>query len=163
MLVLLFELGADRYALDTSEVIEVLPLVLLRRLPDAPNGVAGVFDFRGTPVPAIDLAQLTVGHPARARLSTRIIVVNAPAEGGQVRMLGLIAERATTVVRRDAAEFVWIRIDDDQSRYLGPVATDERGLLQLVDLRQLLRTFGRSLSSVSVMDPSCLSPTSNAS
>jgi chemotaxis-related protein WspB len=150
VLALLFELGNDRYALDTANVIEVLPLVHLRQLSAAPSAVAGVFDFRGTPVPAIDLAQLTLGRPAEPRLSTRIIVVSTSAEGGGARTIGLIAERATTAARRDASEFVWIRVDDDQSRYLGPVATDERGLLQLVDLGQLLRM-------------SCTSPISSAS
>ena len=163
MLVLLFELGTDRYALDTSRVIEVLPLVNLRRLPDAPEGMAGVFDFRGMPVPAIDLVQLTLGRPAEPRLSTRIIVVSTPPEAGALRMFGIIAERATTAARRNADEFVWVRIDDDRSRYLGPVATDERGLLQLIDLRQLLRTYSGNLSFVPLMDASCLSPTSSAS
>ena len=38
MLFLLFQLGNDRYALDASRVVEVLPLVELKHLPLAPRG-----------------------------------------------------------------------------------------------------------------------------
>ena len=147
MLVLLFELGADRYAIDIGHVIEVLPLVDFRHLPQAPHGVAGLFDFRGTPIPALDLTQLTLGRPAEYRLSTRIIVVH-DADAGGTQLVGLIAERATETARREPAEFVWPGVANDRAPYLGPVATDARGLLQLVDVKQL---------------PSWPSPTSNAS
>ena len=65
MLFLVFQLGPDRYALDAKRVAEVLPLVDIKSIPHAPNGIAGVFNYRGTPVPVIDLAQLTLGQPAR--------------------------------------------------------------------------------------------------
>jgi chemotaxis-related protein WspB len=61
MLFLLFQLGSERYALDASRVVEVVPLLCLQRLPQAPPGVAGVFNYRGQPVPAVDLSQLTMG------------------------------------------------------------------------------------------------------
>jgi chemotaxis-related protein WspB len=56
MLFLLFQLGEERYALDTSHVAEVLPLVAITPIPQAPTGVAGLFNYRGAPVPAIDLS-----------------------------------------------------------------------------------------------------------
>ena len=98
MLFLLFQLGQDRYALDAGQVTEVLPLVEIKQVPQAPPGVAGVFDFRGAPVPVIDLSQLALGRPAQRRLSTRLIVVHHRDEGGEQRLLGLIAEMATETV-----------------------------------------------------------------
>ena len=162
MLVLLFELGDDRYAIDVSQVLEVLPLVDLRRLPQAPDGVAGLFDFRGTPVPVIDLTALTLGRPAQRRFSTRIIVVTGP-DNGDSHLLGLIAERATETASRAATDFVWPGVTGDHAQYLGPVATDERGLLQLVDVRQLLPAAARNLLFTPALKASWPSPTSNAS
>ena len=75
MLFLLFQLGNDHYALDVAQIAEVMPLVGITRIPQAPPGVAGMFDCRGVPVPVIDLSQLMLGRPAQSRLSTRIIVV----------------------------------------------------------------------------------------
>ena len=47
MLFLVFQLGQDRYALDTGTVAEVLPLVEITPIPLAPAGMAGLFNYRG--------------------------------------------------------------------------------------------------------------------
>jgi len=70
MLFLQFQLGHDRYALDVSQVVEVLPLINVKRIPNAPAGVAGVINYRGSPVPLVDLSMLMMGQPAKARMST---------------------------------------------------------------------------------------------
>src|SRR4051812_11201026 len=104
MLFLLFKLGKDRYAIEASRVVEVVPLLELRKIPQAPEGIAGVFNYRGKPVPAIDLCQLTVNQRAAHRLSTRIIVINSADSRGRHQLLGLIAEHATEMLRKDANE-----------------------------------------------------------
>jgi chemotaxis-related protein WspB len=138
MLFLLFQLGQDRYALDTSRVAEVLPLVAITQIPQAPPGVAGLFNYRGVPVPAIDLSQLTMGRPAQSRLNTRIVLVHYPDGIGGTHLLGLIAEKVTETVRRDKADFVASGVTNDRLPYLGPVATDARGLMQWIDVECLL-------------------------
>jgi chemotaxis-related protein WspB len=145
VLFLLFQLGKDRYALDAGQVAEVLPLVSLKQIPQAPPAVAGVFDFRGEPVPVVDLSQVALGHPARSRLSTRIILVRYPDGNGERRLLGLIAERVTETVRRDPSDFVTTGVDLDDAPYLGPVASDARGLIQRVEVDQLLTPAVRDL------------------
>ena len=51
MLLLLLRLGTDRYALDARQVVEVIPVIKLKRIPPAPAYVAGMFNYRGKPVP----------------------------------------------------------------------------------------------------------------
>src|SRR5260370_36636373 len=106
MLFLLFQLGDDRYALEAGRVVEVLPLVELKQLPRAPKAVAGLFNYRGRPVPTVDLCELTLGRPARDRMSTRIFVVKYPDEKGREQLLGLIPEQATETLRKDSRDFV---------------------------------------------------------
>jgi chemotaxis-related protein WspB len=132
MLFLLFELANDRYAVDVGDIAEVLPLVHLKRLPQAPAGIAGVFNYHGSPVPAIDLSALTLGRPAESRLSTRLILVRYPDDSGETRLLGLIAEHATDTMRRPADDFVASGVAADQAPYLGPVATDASGVVQWI-------------------------------
>jgi chemotaxis signal transduction protein len=86
-LYLTFRLAADRYALEVSRIAEVLPLVDIKPLPRSPEGIAGAFDYRGTPVPVIDLSELTLGQTARALLSTRIILVHYPDGRGGTHLL----------------------------------------------------------------------------
>jgi len=130
MLFLLFRLGKERYALEASRVVEVLPLLELRQLPQAPRGVAGVFNYRGIPVPAVDLSELTLGHPAAERLSTRIILVNYVDAGGGRRLVGLVAEQATEMLRKEPIEFVPSGVNMPTAPYLGPVLMDSEGPVQ---------------------------------
>lgn len=145
MLFLLFQLGKDRYALQADRVIEVLPLVELKKLPGAPKGVAGIFNYRGQPVPAVDLSELTVGQAADARLSTRIVVVNYPDETGRSHPLGLIAEHATELIRRGREEFIEPGHKLGGAPYLGPVLMDKQGVIQCVHEQRLLSDHARDL------------------
>ncbi|MFJ5370765.1 chemotaxis protein CheW, partial [Bosea sp. CER48] len=103
MLFLMFQLGQDRYVLDTAGVEAVLPLLAMKQLPAAPAGVAGAISYRGTPVPVIDLSLLAIGRAATSALSTRIILLHYPTDQGQHRLLGLIAERAIETIALDPA------------------------------------------------------------
>jgi chemotaxis-related protein WspB len=135
MLFLVFRLGQDRYALDATDVVEVVPLVHIKRLPHAPPGLAGLIDYRGEAVPVIDLSELALRQPAQRRMSTRIVLLR---HGDGVPLLGLIAEKATTTLRREAAEFIATGVRNDGAPYLGPICTDGGGILQWVDAQQLL-------------------------
>jgi len=136
MLFLLFQLGGDRYALPVNQVIEVLPLVEIKSIPLAPPGVSGIFNYRGTPVPVIDISQMTIGRPAELKLSTRIVLVKYDELEQQV--VGLLAERATQLLRRDPKEFYDPGVSVASAPYLGQVTTDGTGLIQRIELVALL-------------------------
>ena len=145
MLFVLFQLGHDRYALEASCVVEVVPLLALRKFPQAARGVAGLFVYRGQPVPAVDLCDLMFGRPAQERLSTRILVVNYGDAGGRRQLLGLIAERATATMRCDTREFKDAGVNLAATPYLGPVLMDEKGVIQLLHTQKLLTENVRDL------------------
>lgn len=134
MLFLLLQLGSDRYAVAAREVIEILPLVAFKQVPHAPPEVAGLFTFRGSSVAAIDLCQLALGVPARARLSTRILLVQYRPD----QLLGLIAEGVTESLAREPADFQPAGVFEPAAPYLGPVTRDVRGIIQRIEIGQLL-------------------------
>lgn len=138
MLFLLFQIGKDRYALEAGRVVEVLPLVGLRPLPQAPKGVAGAFNYRGRSVPAVDLCELFLGRPAGERLSTRIIIVRYPDARGSLHLLGLVAEEATETLRRKAKDFVEPGLKVPSAPCLGPVLLDGQGPIQWLREQRLL-------------------------
>ena len=145
MLFLLFQLGKDRYALSANSVVEVVPLLALKRLPAAPKGVAGMFNYRGRPVPAIDLCELATGIAASERLSTRIIIVNYRHEDGTDRLLGLIAENTTEMLRKNTKDFVDSGVNLASAPYLGPMLMDSKGVIQWIDEQKLLSAHVRDL------------------
>jgi chemotaxis-related protein WspB len=144
-LFVLFELGVERYALDAGQVAEVLPLVHVKPIPQAPPGVAGVLNYHGAPVPVIDLSAMLLGRAASGVLSTRIILARYADAGGEHRLLGLIAERTTRSVRRDERDFVTTGLSDPASSYLGPVAADADGIVQWIRVQHLLSASVRAV------------------
>jgi len=138
MLFLLFQLGNERYALEASRVVEVVPLLALKRLPQAPRGVAGIFNYRGRPVPAVDLGELTLGQPASEHFSTRIIIVHYPDDRGTDHLLGLIAEHATEMLRKEPKDFSEPGVRFKAAPYLGPVLMEGNRAIQRIYEHRLL-------------------------
>jgi len=138
MLFVLFTLGEGRYALDASEVVEILPRVDVRSVLRSPPAVLGVFSYRGTFVPAIDLSELVLGRAARARLSTRLIIVRYPSRDQPSHLVGLVVERVTETMRCDAIQFQPSGIANSEENYNGPIASGPRGFVQQIALRKLL-------------------------
>ena len=111
----------------------------IKQIPQAPPAVAGSLNYRGAPVPVIDLSQLTLGRPAARRLSTRIVLVHYPDAGGgtQSARADRRAGDADGPSRADGLRRLR-RHQRRARRISGPVATDARGLLQWIDVRTLL-------------------------
>jgi chemotaxis-related protein WspB len=138
MLFVLFRLGNDRYAMPASRVVEVVPLMALKRLPQAPPGLAGILNYRGRPVPVVDLCELALGHPASEQLSTRILITYHSDAEGENRLLGLVAEHATEILRKEAQDFAETGVHLGAAPYLGPVLMDPQGPVQWIDEQRLL-------------------------
>jgi chemotaxis-related protein WspB len=138
MLFLMFQIGSGRFLLDVAGIVAVLPLVEIAPIPRTPTCVAGLFNYRGVPVPAIDLSALVVGRPAPHYCSTRIVLVPYQDAWGEFHDLGLIAEKATQTVRANPQDFSASGIDNADVPYLGPVMADAHGMLQRVDAQTLL-------------------------
>ncbi|MFY0479438.1 chemotaxis protein CheW [Achromobacter marplatensis] len=145
-LYLLFHIGEDRYALDVADVVEVLGLRALKQVPGTPPWVAGMFDRRGVPVPVVDMSALAGRGGAVMVTSTRLALVRfCPDTGGEGRLLGLILEQATETVHYDPAAFRPYGLDNTGARYLGPVLNDARGMVQAVNVGDLLPAPVRAL------------------
>lgn len=138
MLLLLFEVGGNRFGIEASEIVEVIPLVSLKKVPHAPACVAGVFSCRGKIVPVIDVNALLGESPARRLLSTRIVLVKQPTEKGETRLLGVLAEHATETLscRKEDLQPPGIKVGN--AHYLGEILQHPAGLVQRVTVENIL-------------------------
>ncbi len=135
MLMLLFQAGDHLYAIDSAQVVEVIPIVALRPLDQVPDYVAGVFNYRGDLVPVVDLCRLLNHTDCRPRFSTRITIVRYSISDGTQKWLGLMAERMTeTLIRPDLEA----KIDQESRSYLGALFMDEKGMIQQIHWQHLV-------------------------
>ncbi len=145
MLMLIFYVGDERYALESSNVVEIIPKVSLRQVHQVPEYVAGLFNYRGAIVPVIDLCQLIKKNPSRPYLSTRIMMVNYQGVNNTSCWLGLMAERVTETLNRPD-----ISLEDkgallEEAPYLGEMIMDDKGMIQRIRLEHLLLDSQRKL------------------
>jgi chemotaxis signal transduction protein len=93
MLLLLFQVGTWRYAIDARQVVGVVSPEMMRRSEQmdqlAQQSVVGFFQqvAGGTMVSVIDLSQLLLGHPSPRNFGTRVMLVR----DGHARLWGLMA------------------------------------------------------------------------
>jgi chemotaxis-related protein WspB len=138
MLYLVFQLGDDSYALDARHVVEVLPVVDLKHVPQAPASVAGVLNYRGTPVPVLDLTELLLERRSAARMNTRIVITRYADLSGREHFLALLAERTTDMLRREESDFVSSGLALRRAAYLGPVVVEAGRLVQRLEIEHLV-------------------------
>lgn len=148
MLALVFQIGADRVALDVRHVQEVVPRVRLQTIRVGSSWLAGVFIYHGQVVPVVDLQRLAGGGECPSHLSSRIILVTQPgSEEG--RLLGLLASRVADLKEVDPAGQPLMRLNGEEGTDLGPVLADDGGVLHLLDLDRLLpESMRRSLLAI---------------
>jgi chemotaxis-related protein WspB len=139
MLLIMCHAGADRFAVDSRHVSEVLPRANLQRPGGAPPWLAGLLIYRGTAAPVIDLVQLTQGGVCPNRLSSRIVVLRTDLDGVE-RKIGLLAENVGLCEVDEAADAM---AETTAKTSRGPTAwgslrLDAQGVFQVIDLRLLL-------------------------
>lgn len=139
MLFILFHIGKDRYAIDSRQVKEVVPMVDLKKLPQAPAHIAGLFRYRGRVVPVIDLCALIGNGPCRDHLSTRIILVDFPAGAtGASHILGIMAERIVETISVSKADLAPSGIALEEAPFFGKIILSEQEMIQSISVENLL-------------------------
>lgn len=94
-----FDVRGRLYALDVSQVREIVRVQEITPLPLAPALIEGVIDLRGAVVPVIDLGRLLGGEPCRIGSKARIALL---VLDGMV--VGLQVEGATDVLSLRSAD-----------------------------------------------------------
>ncbi|HEY3738332.1 MAG TPA: chemotaxis protein CheW [Bryobacteraceae bacterium] len=98
--VLVFAIGAERYAVELTSVASVLAPVVSTPVPGAPAAVAGIIAVNGEIRPVLDLRRM-LGMEPRGNADVPAPVVLLHRKG---RQLGLLADRVEQIrsIRRDA-------------------------------------------------------------
>jgi chemotaxis-related protein WspB len=132
MLLLLFHIGDDYYAIDIDQIVEIVPYVKLKKIPHMPRYVGGILNYRGSLTPVIDLSELLIGKPTEKLYSSRIILVKYMAHDGRRRILGLLAGQVTETIKVDKSRLQPPGIEIENAAFLKDIIIDERGMIQRI-------------------------------
>jgi chemotaxis-related protein WspB len=151
MLLLLFKIDDRHFAMDTSKIREIVPMVELHHLPNGSGLAVGWMRYRGKSIPVIDLCMLTADRPCYQKLSTRIIIVDYVAGDRREVLLGLIAEHVVETIRSKlpVAPGSTINLADLVDQPATRVMSEE--MIQWFDPEQMLPA--REVNNILTMNP----------
>lgn len=89
-----FHVGSEEFGVDILGVQEIIRMVEITRVPNAPDYVMGVINLRGKVIPVINLRQRLNLEPRGYDKDTRIVVVDV---GGNI--VGMVVDSVSQVLR----------------------------------------------------------------
>jgi len=99
---LTFRLGDEEFAINVTQVREVLELTQITKVPTAPDYMRGVVNVRGSAIPVVDLRRKFGLPPVTDTVNSRIIVLELELDG-EMTTLGGIADSVHDVVEFEEA------------------------------------------------------------
>ena len=154
MLFILFSAGEDSYAIAAGEVEEVVPFARLKEVPHTHSALAGLLNFRGQPVPVLDMNQLLGRAGVEACHTTRILLCRGLLEAEPERLLGVVAENVVATQQIEESDFRPPGARAEESPFVGWIheMPDGRYLQRIHPGRILpepvLRQLGREVEEV---------------
>lgn len=140
MLMLIFQVGDQLFAINTSCIVEVLPAVPLQRVHAISEAIAGLFNYQGNIVPVINLNHLLNAPDPAANLNRRIILIRQSQADEQEKTFGLLVEK---IIKTLAIEPSELQQDEElahlfQNPYLGATFLHQNNIFQRLLPEQLL-------------------------
>jgi chemotaxis-related protein WspB len=137
MLFLIFKIGDETYAIKAETVVEVVDLVNFTKIPQTPEYISGLMNYRGSILPVIDLPHLLLGKKYNSMLSTRIILIDFVLKR-EKNTLGIIAENLTETRAFDKKNIKKSGIQLNTIPYLGRVISDNNEIIHILDIQKIL-------------------------
>jgi chemotaxis-related protein WspB len=153
MLWLLLSIEGERYALESSNVLEILPWVKLQPLPQAPDLITGLLSYHDRSIPVIDLSQILYQRSCQLRICTRIILVQRSVQNGIVegrespQVIGLLAEQLARTRRISNTDQTQITPPAVKTPFISAVLSDPQGVIQCLEMDALWAAIQPAISA----------------
>lgn len=130
-----FKIGQEEFGVDILKVQEIIRMMPITKVPNAPAFVEGVINLRGKVIPVIDLRRRFGMEASEHTSQTRIEVVDL-----QGQVIGFVVDAVSEVLRikESTVEPPPAVVAGIGSEYMRGVGKLEDRLLILLDLDKLL-------------------------
>ncbi len=130
-----FSLGREEFAVEVTQVREIMRMEEITRMPKSPPFVEGIINLRGQIIAVVDLARRLNLDSAERGGDTRIIVVEA-----EEIKVGMIVDSVSEVLRINGEEVEAnpTLATDMSVAYMRGVVKQDNRLIILLDLTRVL-------------------------
>lgn len=144
-LFLLFRVGQERYGIETTSIVEVIPRVEFHTFHGASQDFVGKFNYQGRVVPVMDICKVLSGKASQDVLSTRIIIINLAHQENSEQLLGLMVEQVTETLSGEKTTPVHDHIPISQASFLGKTLLHKAEIIQCLDTQKLACQYNQTL------------------
>lgn len=116
-------LGTDLYALELSQVKEVVPMTIVTPLAGAPSHVVGVINLRGNVITLIDVRKKFGINPNEDTFENGIVIFSFDG-----KLIGMVIDSIRNVVNISSSIISPVPDTDKSSNYLNGIIRRETGL-----------------------------------
>jgi purine-binding chemotaxis protein CheW len=131
MQVVVFKLGDEQFAVETSKVQSINDTMVITKVPKAPDYIKGLINLRGNIISLLDI-NLIVGIEKGAMSENNIIILEMEEE-----LVGITVDQVDEVL--DIEEAVIEKIENDKRKsYIRGVINFQDRIVTLIDIDNLL-------------------------
>jgi purine-binding chemotaxis protein CheW len=132
-----FAVGREEYGVDIRKVHEIIRMVNITKIPNAPDHIEGIINLRGLVIPVIDFRKRfrTADTGDHKKDDRRIVVVDIKG-----KRVGLIVDRVTQVVKLDGERISPPPdiVKDHGQDYIGGIGQLEEKMVIILSMEELL-------------------------
>ncbi len=140
-LYLTFQLEDEDFAIDVSQVREVLDMTTISKVPRSPDFMRGVINVRGSVVPVMDLRTKFGLALAEATVNTRIVIMEIDMDDKKI-VLGAVADSVNDVLELEPSQ-----IEDPpeigsrwKSEFIKGIGKQDKQFVIILDVNRVFST-----------------------
>lgn len=135
MQIVVFQLGEEKYAIETSSVQSIDKIMDITKVPCASGQIKGLVNLRGSIITIVD-PYVVLGIDEKERNPENLIIIETDSE-----ILGIMVDKVAEVIELDSQTIknVSISKDDDRDYIKGTVNMGDH-LVTLIDVDALTGT-----------------------
>lgn len=144
MAMLLFYAGENRFLIDCSSILRVVPYVSLKKMPHEVPHMAGILILAGKAVPIVDFCQMIEHRQTSLCLDSRIILLNDPRPESK-KIAGILGEKVDEIVNFPPDAFSKNEFYLHHFPFLDKGTSDPNGIIQSVNIEGFFQFLSEEL------------------
>lgn len=142
-----FIVGEELYAVNVNKVLEVLDKQYITRVPNAPEYIKGIINFRGEIVPVFE-SRSKFNLPARSETLSHVVIVFDLSKDNDVFRLGAIVDKVKDVISIDDIDIkpVPVMSKEFNTEFLNGIFKQNEKFIMLLNVEKVFS--GEELSAI---------------
>lgn len=131
-------IGDNRFAIPSSNIVRIFPLLALTEVIQSPSYIAGYFSYQEKFIITIDVTQLLLGKITDKLMSSRLVMVEFLAKNNRSYQMALLLENAVETINITEQEWQENPLLPQKGHIGGKIANVNNTPIQQIILSELL-------------------------